>query len=259
MASPSSGCSQLDFAVDGGIIVIERGGCQFWEKVLNGEKAGADMVVVVNTPGAEPIAAMLCHLPGCAAITIPSFIIESHEWDALNLILTAVPGYALTISCIDSPLDQRGTVAFQPEYTTAVASTFTVPTSTSTTATTASTTSSATTATATYPMWSKCNTLGLKMRFNNRVCAISKMLLVCATMAVTEITRQQWQSVPVLGPVFAHSMKYRTELPAALGADLTSYRFGPQLCVIGTFPWQQMVAQRMLLGILLALAGAQTS
>jgi hypothetical protein len=174
MASPSSGCSQLDFAVDGGIIVIERGGCKFWEKVLNGENAGADMVVIINTPGAEPIAAMLCHLPGCVAITIPSFIIESHEWDALNLILTAVPSYALTISCTNSPLNQRGTVALQPEYTTAGASTFTVPTITPTTVSTTSTTSSATTATATYPMWSKCNTLGLKMRYNNRVCAISK-------------------------------------------------------------------------------------
>jgi hypothetical protein len=37
--------------VSGGIIFVERGECSFWEKVINGQTAGSDVVVVVNNDG----------------------------------------------------------------------------------------------------------------------------------------------------------------------------------------------------------------
>lgn len=86
IANPATGCTPLSnkLASEGGILLIERGGCNFAKKVYNGEQAGASAVVVYhNTATPSGVGAMSCDVnsdPQCrGGLGIPSVFIEAAQ------------------------------------------------------------------------------------------------------------------------------------------------------------------------------------
>ena len=149
---PSNGCEPLaqnpgnNHKWDHSVLVVERGDCNFWQKVLNGQNAGAQLVIIMNYEKSQPLlgsatesgavwAGMECQNDedgGCDAITIPSVFLE---------FVDLPNGATLDLSCLAQ------TTATTTTATTTTATTVTVTTTTS--ATTTSGTASSTTVTTT--------------------------------------------------------------------------------------------------------------
>lgn len=75
-------CSPLSNAaeIDGNIALIDRGSCNFTDKVKNAQDAGAIAAIVVNNAGDE----LIGMLGVDASITIPSLFIDQSNGDALK-------------------------------------------------------------------------------------------------------------------------------------------------------------------------------
>lgn len=89
LAMPSDGCNPMP-PVSGGVLIVERGGCSFWEKVVNGQRAGAHSVIIVNNDGGSVLNAMSCDEDvdvGCRKIAIPSFYMHRTDWFEFKAVL----------------------------------------------------------------------------------------------------------------------------------------------------------------------------
>jgi len=78
-AVPFDACSSLtnSKAVQGKVVLVQRGGCKFWQKSLNAQLAGAKAVIIVNKPGSRSVGAMGCGVdPGCEKVGLLSMFVE---------------------------------------------------------------------------------------------------------------------------------------------------------------------------------------
>ena len=91
MAEPLNGCSALSnaAATAGKLVLIQRGGCDYSEKVYQGQLAGAVAAIVYNS-GPGGIAAMRggAH---AADVTIPSIIIPYADGNAIKAAAEVSP------------------------------------------------------------------------------------------------------------------------------------------------------------------------
>lgn len=78
-------------AIDGKIVVIDRGTCTFVSKVQAAEAVGALAVIVINNTGAAPFA-----MPGAGPVTIPSVMISKADGDLLKAQIAA--GHAVNVT-----------------------------------------------------------------------------------------------------------------------------------------------------------------
>lgn len=96
---PTEACNALinNTAVNGKIVVVERGNCTFVSKVLNAQAAGAIAVLVVNNVVGPPITLGGDDL----TVTIPSVMVSKEEGALIMQQLDN--GVNVTIEAIDSP------------------------------------------------------------------------------------------------------------------------------------------------------------
>merc|ERR550514_987686 len=71
IANPKDACTKVRNAgrVKGRMLVVPRGGCQFWEKVVNGARAGATAILIAN------------NAPGLTRVGVEP------KWKALNVTI----------------------------------------------------------------------------------------------------------------------------------------------------------------------------
>eukprot|EP01043_Picozoa_sp_COSAG02_P030216 COSAG02_NODE_1920_length_10374_cov_9.792409_1_plen_1317_part_10 len=93
--SPNPTGNFVDGTMDGKIVLIRRGSCQFTCKTMNAQDAGAVAVVIYND-----------HRPGLVTmggpevgVTIPAIFITGTDGDALNAAITAYPGLLVSLHC----------------------------------------------------------------------------------------------------------------------------------------------------------------
>ena len=77
-ANGTLGCSTSPIVTDltGKIAVIDRGTCNFSEKVLNAQKKGAIAVIILNNTAATPVIFSMATGAGGEQVTIPSFMVS---------------------------------------------------------------------------------------------------------------------------------------------------------------------------------------
>ncbi|HEU4319183.1 MAG TPA: PA domain-containing protein [Acidimicrobiia bacterium] len=85
--SPSLGCGPLVGFPAGQIAVIDRGVCQFADKLLNAQNAGASAVIIVNNVAAPPI--IIPCVVDCNLVTIPSVMISQADGATIKAGLPA--------------------------------------------------------------------------------------------------------------------------------------------------------------------------
>ena len=93
--SNNLGCHTLDFTFDGAIALIKRGECQFSQKALNAQNAGAAAVIIYNSsPGNFSMGAgnyaNQVHIPvysmdGSYGAELASFLVSNNEYYTSNL------------------------------------------------------------------------------------------------------------------------------------------------------------------------------
>lgn len=83
----SLGCGSISTDLTGKIALIDRGTCNFSEKVLNAQKKGAIAVVVVNNAAGAQLISMGPTQPAAAQVTIPSFFISQPDGAKLKAAL----------------------------------------------------------------------------------------------------------------------------------------------------------------------------
>lgn len=123
LAMPSDGCHPMP-PVSGGVLVVERGGCTFWEKVVNGQRAGAEAVIIVNNDGGSIVNAMSCNVEvdvGCQAIGIPSFYLHRRDWFEFKAVLrSSISPSGVNIGCEALTTTTTVTATTAPRPTTIV-------------------------------------------------------------------------------------------------------------------------------------------
>jgi extracellular elastinolytic metalloproteinase len=112
IASPANGCSTISNNVAGKIAIIDRGTCNFSEKVYNAQLAGATGVIIVQNTGDAPFA-MSVGING-TLVTIPSRMISLADGNTVKNGLGVNPGITATLvsSSASSSID-NGVVAHE--------------------------------------------------------------------------------------------------------------------------------------------------
>jgi len=104
-ANPTLGCNAFINATDvsGKIALIDRGTCEFGEKVLNAQDAGAIAAIICQNSSAAPFAMG----PGAVGnqVTIPSIMISMAD---CNTITTNLPGVNLTMEAVNNNVQIDG-------------------------------------------------------------------------------------------------------------------------------------------------------
>lgn len=88
-ANGTLGCTASPIVTDltGKIAVIDRGTCNFSEKVLNAQKKGAIAVIVFNNVSTEPIIFSMATGAGADQVTIPSFMVSQATANKIKPLL----------------------------------------------------------------------------------------------------------------------------------------------------------------------------
>ena len=90
-ANGTLGCSTSPIVTDltGKIAVIDRGTCNFSEKVLNAQKKGAIAVIVINNTATAPVIFSMATGVGADQVTIPSFMVSLATGNKIKPLLAS--------------------------------------------------------------------------------------------------------------------------------------------------------------------------
>jgi len=90
-ANGTLGCTAAPIVTDltGKIAVIDRGTCNFSEKVLNAQKKGAIAVIVINNTATAPVIFSMATGVGADQVTIPSFMVSLATGNKIKPLLTS--------------------------------------------------------------------------------------------------------------------------------------------------------------------------
>ncbi len=91
--NPSQGCGPLNGFTPGNIAVVDRGGCEFGQKGVNAQNAGAVAMVVINNQPGNGVITMGAGAQG-GSVTIPSAMIGNSDG---QLIRDQLPGVNATL------------------------------------------------------------------------------------------------------------------------------------------------------------------
>ncbi len=98
------GCQAITNNVSGSIAVIDRGSCNFTEKALNAQNAGAIAVIMVNNASTPPI-----NMGGSdAAVTIPAVMVSKSDGNVFKTALSG--GVVVNVTLTEEDADVTGTI-----------------------------------------------------------------------------------------------------------------------------------------------------
>ncbi len=111
--TPNQACTQVSPAVKGKVALVSRGVCNFYDKVINAQNAGATGVVIYNNaPGLTSIT-----VSGAEPITIPAVLIQLSDGTGLAASLASGPvSLTWTAGWITTPNPVGGLVSDFSSY-----------------------------------------------------------------------------------------------------------------------------------------------